>query len=102
MQRVLIPRLPADRMRHTLNCRGDYATVAKCRNKVDLSEAVADVILVEQRHLTMEQRADLHRLEDQAFQAAQEGRPGKSQMVWPRPPPLPTRCYNGAVQCERV
>lgn len=35
-QRVLIPRLPADRMRHSLTVRGDLITVAKCRNKVCL------------------------------------------------------------------
>jgi hypothetical protein len=81
MQRVLIPRLPADKMRNALTVRGDYATAAKCRNKVDLCEALADVIMVEQRHLPMEARANLHRMEDEAFQARRDGKVGKADMV---------------------
>lgn len=81
MERVLVPRLPMDRMRNTLNVRGDYATVAKCRNQRELAEAVADVIIVEQRCLSVEQRADVADLENKVHELHVLGKPAKAKLV---------------------
>lgn len=49
--------------------------------QVDLCEAMADIIMVEQRHLSMEARAEIHRLEDDAFHAQKEGKTGRASLV---------------------
>lgn len=55
--------------------------------QVDLCEAMADIISVEQRQLDLEKRADVHRLEDEAFQAMKDRKPARADMV--HTPPLP-------------
>ena len=48
---------------------------------MDLCEAVADVIIVELRHLTAEERAEIHAAENSVFDMQQQGKASRARQV---------------------